>query len=980
LLRCCAIAGVSLALACSALAQGYSVIKSFRFDQGVPNGGLLRMPDGTLYGTTVYDGAWALGTVFVMTPDGVSGYTTTTLHEFSGPDGATPLAPLIMASDGLLYGTTSAGGDNASGTVFRIDALGNFELLHSFSGGDGKSPDCRLFEASDGFLYGTTPSGGTHGAGTAFRMALDGSLTSLQSFTNTQGRPAGGVVQASDGLFYGPALGGDILRGTVYRMTASGAVTVLHEFSGVDGRNPLGPLVLASGGKMYGAAGGGATGGGAVYSIDTAGSFTLLHSLTASEGAFPSGPLFQGTDGWLYGVASGGGDEDRGTIYRFSTAGVFERLFAFTDAGPNQPAGALAEAAPGELLGATAVVHHAGFGVVYQFDLPSTLTVLHDFGAAEGAVPSASLTQGTDGLLYGVTNAGGPVGLGTIFRLSLDGSTFEHLHGFSGTDGAYPEGWLLRTSDGRFYGTTNFGPTDYFGTFFSLELPVSFTPLHDFSGESIEAPLNLIEASDGGFWGGSSSGIVRVDTSGVPQLVVPGSYLDDIRGLAEAPDGKLYGAISVANGRSFLFRMDFAGGYEELHTFTAAEGTVVTGPLMLGTDGNLYGVTESDGPHGHGGVFRYEPSSGNLSTIYGFGGYPVADGSFSSGKLAEAPDGFLYGTSGYSGLFSAGTVYRLSPAGDESIVHSFTGGDDGGWPSTGLTLGSDGALYGTTSSRGEFGAGVVFRIDPAALPGITSVSPGSGPASGGTAATIFGGGFADGAAVFVGPGAVTTPVVADAGTITITTPALDPGVLFPVYVINPDGGGASRSSGWLADFLDVPRDDPFHDAVESLVRSRVTAGCGGGYYCGGSNVTRAQMAVLLLKANDGPGYTPPPATGTTFSDVPASAFAADFIEELARRGVTAGCGGGNFCPSSGVTRAQMAPFLLKTLLGSNYVPPAATGLFDDVPIGSFAADYVEDLRARGVTAGCSASPPLYCPSASNTRAQMAAFLVLTFGL
>ena len=110
----------------------------------------------------------------------------------------------------------------------------------------------------------------------------------------------------------------------------------------------------------------------------------------------------------------------------------------------------------------------------------------------------------------------------------------------------------------------------------------------------------------------------------------------------------------------------------------------------------------------------------------------------------------------------------------------------------------------------------------------------------------------------------------------------------------------------------------------------------------------------------------------------ADSFAAGWIEELASLGVTGGCGGGNYCPDGPVTRAQMAVFLLKTRLGSGYAPPAAAGLFGDVPVGSFADAWIEDLYGRSITGGCSVSPLLYCPGNANTRGQMAVFLTKTF--
>jgi len=137
------------------------------------------------------------------------------------------------------------------------------------------------------------------------------------------------------------------------------------------------------------------------------------------------------------------------------------------------------------------------------------------------------------------------------------------------------------------------------------------------------------------------------------------------------------------------------------------------------------------------------------------------------------------------------------------------------------------------------------------------------------------------------------------------------------------------------------------------------------------------MAVFLLKAEHGSNYTPPDCAGV-FNDVPCPGPFTNWVEQLAAEGVTGGCGGGNYCPSQSVTRAQMAIFLLKTKDGSAYTPPAATGIFGDVPPGSFGADFIEELYNRGITGGCSTSPLLYCPTTPVLRQQMATFLVRTF--
>jgi hypothetical protein len=184
--------------------------------------------------------------------------------------------------------------------------------------------------------------------------------------------------------------------------------------------------------------------------------------------------------------------------------------------------------------------------------------------------------------------------------------------------------------------------------------------------------------------------------------------------------------------------------------------------------------------------------------------------------------------------------------------------------------------------------------------------------------------------------------------------------------------------GNVVTFSDVPPSNLFYEYIETIAQNGITGGCGGGKYCPANGVTRAQMAVFVLKTLHGSGYTPPPATGTVFSDVPANAFAAAWIEQLAEEGITAGCGGGKYCPNAIVSRAQMAVFLLRAEHGSGYAPPPATGIFDDLLPGDPFTRWIEALYLEGVTAGCGGGN--YCPNNPNTRGQMAAFLTRTFDL
>ena len=231
--------------------------------------------------------------------------------------------------------------------------------------------------------------------------------------------------------------------------------------------------------------------------------------------------------------------------------------------------------------------------------------------------------------------------------------------------------------------------------------------------------------------------------------------------------------------------------------------------------------------------------------------------------------------------------------------------------------------------------------------------------------------------MIVGGTAATGETVTDPTSMSATFPALAAGALYDVVAANASTCADTLVKGWLADFNDVPDSHAFHDFVEKIFRRGVTAGCTGGNYCVDNPVTRAQMAVFLIKAKYNLSLVPPPATGTLFADVPAGSFAADWIEQLANEGITGGCGGGNYCPDDPVTREQMAVFLLKSKHGALYVPPPATGVFADVPAGRPFAPWIEQLAAEGITGGCGGGN--YCPNNPVTRGQMAVFLSKTFG-
>ena len=213
-----------------------------------------------------------------------------------------------------------------------------------------------------------------------------------------------------------------------------------------------------------------------------------------------------------------------------------------------------------------------------------------------------------------------------------------------------------------------------------------------------------------------------------------------------------------------------------------------------------------------------------------------------------------------------------------------------------------------------------------------------------------------------------------------------PGIAI-IQALTLDGAGAFLHAGtwtngvmsYQLHFLDATASHPFRADIETVALAGISSGCGAGRFCPEASLTRAQASVWLLRAMHGAAYPLPPATGAVFPDVPADAFAAAFIEQVAAEGVTSGCGAEGFCPNAPTTRAQIAVWLLRAKNGPTYAPPPATGIvFADVPADAFAADWIEALASAGITSGCGGGN--YCPADAIIRGQAAALLVKTFEL
>ena len=300
---------------------------SFCAVSGCPDGsnpyfGLVLATNGDLYGVTAAGGASKAGTVFEITPSG----TLTTLHSFCAEnecaDGSNPNAGLALANNGDLYGSTQAGGASGNGTIFKMTPSGTLTTLYSFSGdSDGNGPAAPLVQGADGEVYGTTSSGGANGHGTVFRITpVGGKLTTLYSFTAADGGASEqGLVQATNGDFYGTGKsGGASSKGTIYQIqiTPSVLLTTLHSFGGSDGSSPNAALIQATDGNLYGTTEtGGASNAGTIFKITPGGQLTTLYEFTGVNSIYAG--LLQATNGALYGTTQYGGSAGDGTVFRY---------------------------------------------------------------------------------------------------------------------------------------------------------------------------------------------------------------------------------------------------------------------------------------------------------------------------------------------------------------------------------------------------------------------------------------------------------------------------------------------------------------------------------------------------------------------------------------------------------------------------------------------------------------------------------------
>jgi uncharacterized repeat protein (TIGR03803 family) len=414
----------------------------------------------------------------------------------------------------------------------------------------------------------------------------------------------------------------------------------------------------------------------------------------------------------------------------------------------------------------------------------SSLTNLWAFtGGSDGKTPYGGLVQANDGNFYGTTLYGGTHGYGDVFQITPAGN-LSSIHSFSGSDGAYPLSALMLGSDGNLYGTTYSGSSGG-GTVFRVSTNGSLATLTAFSGSGNIYYSGVIQGTDGNFYGATVNGgqagygfVYRVTPGGASTTLW--SFTNGLDGanaygpLVEGTDGGFYGTTTSggSHGNGTVFRISSTGGLTNLWSFTGgADGNYPYGGLVQGNDGNFYGTTYLGGSGGAGIVYRITPR-GTLTTLHSFAG---ADGDYPEATLLRGSDGNFYGTTSYGGAGGAGTVFRITPSGTLTSLFQFSSCSYGANPSAALIQGSDGNFYGTTQNGGVNGEGIVFRVNSGLS--VHRVAINGTPASEG---------FTTGGGV-VAPGSNVTVCATSASCYTFTNWALNnsPVSTLPCYTFAP---------------------------------------------------------------------------------------------------------------------------------------------------------------------------------------------------
>lgn len=341
-----------------------------------------------------------------------------------------------------------------------------------------------------------------------------------------------------------------------------------------------------------------------------------------------------------------------------------------------RPGGTLASDGMGHLYGTTQGGGTGGGGTLFEYDLTTqTFTTLLDFNYTDtGAYPNAGVTLDGQGHIYGTTTEGGTNGDGTVFEYDLANGVFTTLVAFNRANGAAPYGGVTLDGQGNLYGTTGAGGSSGYGTVFKIDLSSNtLTTLVNFDGANGDIPL-------------------------------AGVTLDG--------QGHLYGTTELggSGGYGTVFKLNLTTGHlTTLAAFSHATGDFPRDPVTLDGAGHLYGTTSQDGPQGYGMIFKINLATHAFATLAAF---HYANGQSPFAPVTLDSSGNLFGTTTSGGFYDNGTVFKVNLGNKVFTTLLNFNGSKGDTPFGGITLDSNGTLYGTTEGGGAHGTGTVYELTP----------------------------------------------------------------------------------------------------------------------------------------------------------------------------------------------------------------------------------------------------------------------------
>ena len=372
------------------------------------NGQLLEAQPGKLYGKSRAGGAFHAGTLFSYT---ISDSLFEVIHNFNGYDGYVPFGGLTKINDSTIVGTTYRGGGGFdNGVLFRYNLYSEtFEKLFNFNEAVTSKPTGSLLYANNSKFYGLS-SGGGEGYGNIFEYdPVADTCVSVFQFSSYNGAFPQNckLLQTSSGMLYGMTWRGDsatFYNGVLFKFNpVSRVYTKLYEFDGTNGAEPKASLIEANNGKLYGiTTAGGSKTFGVLFSFDTlSGVFTKLHDFDTTSGAIPYGSLLQAHNGKLYGLTAYGGTPGPGVLFSYDIqANQYVVEFEFSNNTGHNPNGSLIEASDGKLYGTCMYGGQYDKGTIFSYDVSSNSYEETSFWG-DGTNPDGSVLQASDGKLYG---------------------------------------------------------------------------------------------------------------------------------------------------------------------------------------------------------------------------------------------------------------------------------------------------------------------------------------------------------------------------------------------------------------------------------------------------------------------------------------------------------------------------------------------------------------------------------------------------